>query len=622
MKVNEYPALEKINSPNDLRRMNELELPALAAELRAFLVESVSNSGGHLSAGLGTVELTIALHYIFETPDDRLVWDVGHQTYPHKILTGRRARMPGLRKKGGLSGFPKRSESEFDAFGVGHAGTSVSAALGMALSPELKKHGKQAIAVIGDGALTAGMAFEALNHAGHTDADLLVVVNDNNMSISANVGALSNHLTRILSGKLFTSVRESGKRVLSHMPPMKELARRAEEHVKGMVSPGTLFEELGFHYFGPVDGHDLPVLLKVLGNLKSQKGPRLLHVITNKGRGYAPAEADPVTYHGVSPFNPEEGVVKKTASKQKPTYTEVFSDWLCDMAAEDERLVGITPAMSEGSGLVAFSKRFPERYHDVGIAEQHAVTFAAGLACEGLKPVVAIYSTFLQRAYDQVIHDVAIQGLPMLFAVDRAGLVGPDGATHGGNFDISFLRCIPDLVLMAPADEDECRQMLYSGYRYDCISVVRYPRGRGPGVDVKQAMTCLPMGKAEVRRKGESGVVILAFGCMLAACMEAGSRLDATVVNMRFIKPLDETLLLELAQSAVCFVTVEDNVVAGGAGSGVNEYLAASVPGAKVLNLGLPDRFVDHGERGELLAEQGLDAEGIRLAVESFKDKL
>lgn len=613
-----YPLLARIDSPHDLRGLERSQLEPLARELRNYLIESVAGSGGHFASSLGTVELTIALHYVFNTPEDRLVWDVGHQTYPHKILTGRRDRMHTIRKKSGLSGFPMRDESPYDAFGVAHAGTSVSAALGMAIAAQEGSE-RKVVAVIGDGAMTAGMAFEALNHAGSLKTDLLVVLNDNNMSISPNVGALSNYLARMLSGRLFSTVREGGRKVLDHVPPMRRFARRMEQHLKGMVSPGTLFEELGFTYFGPIDGHDLATLVKTLENLSLLNGPRFLHVVTRKGKGYLPAEVDPIAYHGVTPFDPKIGLVP-TPSKG-PTYTEVFGDWLCDMAKRDLRLVGITPAMREGSGLMAFSERYPDRYFDVGIAEQHAVTLAAGLACEGLKPVVAIYSTFLQRAYDQLIHDVAIQNLPVLFAIDRAGVVGPDGPTHAGSFDFSYLRCVPNMIVMAPADENECRQMLYTGFLQECPSAVRYPRGRGPGVGVEEKMAALPIGKAELRRQGKN-VAILAFGSVATPAMEVAGRLDATLVNMRFVKPLDESLVAEMAATHELLVTVEDNVVAGGAGSAVNECLAACGIPAPVINLGLPDRFVDHGSREDLLAHCGLDAESLFRAIDQHYRRL
>jgi 1-deoxy-D-xylulose-5-phosphate synthase len=607
-----YPLLETVDDPADLRTFSTTELEVVCQELRDFLIESVAQTGGHFAASLGTVELTVALHYVFDTPEDRLVWDVGHQAYPHKILTGRRERMHSIRQKGGLAGFPRREESPYDTFGVGHAGTSVGGALGMAIAARLTGSQRRTIAVIGDGAMTSGMAFEALNHAGDTGADLLVILNDNNMSISPNVGAMSSYLTRLLSGRLYSTVRESGKRVLEHIPPMKELARRAEEHVKGMVSPGTLFEEMGFTYYGPIDGHDLSAVVKTLQNLKALHGPRLLHVITQKGKGYEPAEVDPVTYHGVSPFDPLQGIRAKAAAS--PTYTEVFGQWLCDMAERDERLVGITPAMREGSGLVEFQRRFPRRYFDVGIAEQHAVTLAAGLACDGMKPVVAVYSTFLQRAYDQVIHDVAIQNLPVLFAIDRAGVVGPDGPTHAGSFDLTYLRCLPNLVIMVPSDEDECRQMLYTGFRLDQPAAVRYPRGRGPGAPVAYTLTALETGKGVVRRTGQ-GMAILAFGSPVAEALKAADQLDASVADMRFVKPLDEALILDLATTHDLLVTVEDNVIAGGAGSAVNECLMAHGVGVAVLNLGLPDRFLEHGSREELLREASLDAEGILSAI-------
>ncbi len=609
---NKYPLLYQVDLPEDLRKLEESELPTLAQELRQFLIESVSKTGGHLAAGLGTVELTIALHYVFNTPEDRLVWDVGHQTYPHKILTGRRDRMPTLRKKGGLAGFPKRDESEYDTFGVAHSSTSVSAALGMAVAAANAGSARQVVAVIGDGALSAGMAFEALNNAGNMDANLLVILNDNDMSISPNVGAMSNYLARILSGRFYRSMREGSKTVLSTLPPVWKLAKRVEEHVKGMVTPGTLFEELGFNYIGPIDGHDLNVLVKTLRNMRELKGPRFLHVVTRKGKGYEPAEGDPCVYHGVTPFDPATGKMEqKPAGK---TYTQVFGEWLCDMAAQDARLIGITPAMREGSGLVAFSERFPARYFDVGIAEQHALTFAAGLACEGLKPVVAIYSTFLQRAYDQLIHDISLQNLPVVFAVDRGGLVGADGPTHAGSFDLSYLRCLPNMVVMAPADENECRQMLYTAYILNGPAAVRYPRGSGPGVLVQKSMHALPIGKAELRRQGNH-VAILAFGSMLTPALQVGESLNATVVNMRFVKPLDEEMILRLAKTHDLLVTVEENTIAGGAGSGVNECLARAGSVVKLLNLGLPDRYLDQGNPAEMLAECGLNASGIRRSI-------
>ena len=612
--------LQHIDSPAQLRELPVEQLEQVADELRQFVIQSVSDTGGHLAAGLGTVELTIALHYVFKTPEDRLVWDVGHQSYPHKILTGRRQRMATMRKQGGLAGFPKRDESEYDTFGVGHSSTSISAALGMAIAAKRQDSDRQVIAVIGDGAMTAGMAFEALNHAGDLDANLLVILNDNDMSISPNVGALSNHLARILSGRFYNSMREGSRKVLSVMPSMWELAKRTEEHMKGMVIPGTLFEELGFNYIGPIDGHDINTLVKTLRNLQKQKGPRFLHVVTRKGKGFQPAEDNPLAYHGVGKFHPESGKLEKKAPTG-PTYTKVFSDWLVDMAREDEKLIGITPAMCEGSGLVAFSQEFPDRYFDVGIAEQHAVTFAAGLACEQYKPVVAIYSTFLQRAYDQLIHDVALQNLPVLFAIDRAGIVGPDGPTHAGTFDLSYLRCIPNMLVMAPADENECRQMLSTGFRHDGPAAVRYPRGQGPGASVSRDLTSLPIGKAEIRRRGEQ-VAILAFGSMTAEAEKAGDALNATVVNMRFVKPLDESLLQDLARQHDLFVTIEDNTVLGGAGSAVNEFLAHANLLIPTINLGLPDTFLPQGEREAILADVGLSADGIIRQVEAFMQHL
>ncbi|MDD5035001.1 MAG: 1-deoxy-D-xylulose-5-phosphate synthase [Methylococcaceae bacterium] len=613
--------LHGINSPADLRQLPEEQLPKLAEELRAFLLESVSQSGGHLAAGLGTVDLTIALHYVFNTPDDKLVWDVGHQAYPHKILTGRRDRMHTIRKQGGVSAFPAREENEFDTFGVGHSSTSISAALGMAIAARLDKSDRHAVAIIGDGGLTGGMAFEALNHAGALDANLLVILNDNEMSISPNVGALNNYLAKILSSKFYSSVREGSKQLLIRsMPSVWELARRAEEHVKGMVAPGTLFEELGFNYIGPVDGHDMDVLITTLRNLRElPPGPRFLHVVTKKGKGYLPAELDPVAYHGVGCFDPSKDHLPKS-KPGSPTYTEVFGRWLCDEAAVESKLLGITPAMREGSGLVAFSEKFPERYFDVGIAEQHAVTLAAGQACEGYHPVVAIYSTFLQRAYDQLIHDVALQNLPVLFAIDRAGLVGPDGPTHAGSFDFSYMRCLPNLVLMAPADENECRQMLHTGFHHPGPAAVRYPRGKGPGVEVDKKLTALAIGKAEIKRQGK-GVAILAFGSMVTPAVAVGEKLDATVVNMRFIKPLDEAVVLSLIKTHDCIVTVEENAIPGGAGAAVNEFLIAQGHLPPLLNLGLPDRFVEQGSREECLACCGLDVDGIATSITRFLER-
>ncbi|MEJ2592304.1 MAG: 1-deoxy-D-xylulose-5-phosphate synthase, partial [Candidatus Thiodiazotropha sp.] len=587
-----YPLLSGIDLPGDLRRLEQKKLPALAAELRRYLIESVSQTGGHLAAGLGVVELTIALHYVFDTPYDRLVWDVGHQAYPHKILTGRRERMGTLRQKGGLSGFPKRSESAYDTFGTGHSSTSIGAALGMAVAAKQKGEHRKVVAVIGDGAMGAGMAFEALNQAGALDQDLLVVLNDNDMSISKPVGAFSNHLARLLSGKIYTSMREGGKSALSHLPhQFSDLVGKWEEHMKGMVMPGTLFEELGFNYIGPVDGHDFDTLLRTLRNMSGLQGPRLLHVVTQKGKGFEPAEDDPCGYHGVSPFDPATGKMEKGLKAK--TYTQVFGDWLCAAAEQDERLVAITPAMCEGSGLVAFAQRFPQRYFDVGIAEQHALTFAAGLACEGAKPVVAIYSTFLQRAYDQLIHDIALQNLDVTFAVDRAGLVGADGATHAGSFDLSYARTVPNLAVMAPADENECARLLQTAYEHPGPALVRYPRGTGPGVAVNPDIEALPFGRGEIRRNGQR-VALLVFGSLLETAAQAAEQLDATLANMRFVKPLDEALVLDLANRHPLLVTVEENAVAGGAGSAVNELLAAAGHGVRVLNLGLPDRFQDH----------------------------
>src|SRR5476649_1119366 len=569
-----YPLLETIASPADLRRLPAAKLTDLAQELRQFLIQSVATRGGHFAAGLGTVELTIALHYVFNTPDDRLVWDVGHQAYPHKVLTGRRALLHTIKQDKGLAPFPTRSESDFDTFGVGHSSTSISAALGMAIAAAKRVEDRRAVAIIGDGALTAGMAFEALNHAGTSPADLLIILNDNDMSISENVGALSNYLARALSGRMYAHLREGGKKVLRQMPTVWELARRSEEHIKGMVLPGTLFEEMGFNYIGPIDGHDIKALVSTLRNLQKLHGPQFLHVVTRKGKGYAPAEADPIKWHGPGPFDPASGTIFKEKSTG-PSYSQIFGQWLCDMAARDPKIIGITPAMREGSGLVEFSKRFAERYFDVAIAEQHAVTFAAGLAVEGLKPVVAIYSTFLQRAYDQLIHDVALQNLPVVFAVDRAGLVGSDGATHQGSYDLSYLRCIPNMVVMAPADENECRQMLYTATTLDSPSAVRYPRGTGPGVPLVTQMTALPVGRAQVRREGRSGLALLVFGTLLDSVQKVAERLDATLVNMRFIKPLDEDLIIELSGQHRAFVTIEENAVAGGAGSAVAELLTS-----------------------------------------------
>jgi 1-deoxy-D-xylulose-5-phosphate synthase len=604
-----YELLESIHSPADLRRLSRADLHKLADELRRFLVESVSKTGGHLSSNLGTVELTVALHYILKTPHDRLVWDVGHQTYVHKILTGRLERMAKLRMWGGISGFPRRCESEYDTFGTAHASTSISAALGMAAAAKRRGDTRRCVAVIGDGAMTGGMAFEALNNAGAMDANLLVVLNDNDMSISRNVGALHHYLARLLSGRVYSAARRSAEKVLGALPsPVLELAKKAEEHVKGMVTPGTLFEEFGFNYIGPIDGHDIDVLVETLSNVVKLDGPQFLHVVTRKGKGYKLAEDDCILYHGVSRFDPEHGIVSKSSSR--PTYTEIFGEWLCDMAECDPRLIGITPAMREGSGLVRFAERFPERYFDVGIAEQHCVTFAAGIACEGMKPVVAIYSTFLQRAYDQLIHDVAIQNLPVVFAIDRGGVVGADGATHNGGFDLSYMRCIPNLTVMTPADENECRQMLYTAFQMQTPAAVRYPRGTGVGVPVQKQMTALPVGRGEIRREGRD-IAILAFGTMLTPALAAADELDATVVNMRFVKPLDEALVLELASRHSLLVTVEENTAIGGAGSGVAEFLAACGVAVPILILGLPDVFLEQGDPAILLRECGLTREGI-----------
>ncbi len=619
-KSDRFPLLHEINTPADLRRLPEGRIRDVASELRDFLIESVAQSTGHFGAGLGAIELTVALHYVFNTPDDRLVWDVGHQSYPHKILTGRRNTIHTVRKRGGITPFPKRAESEYDTFGVGHAGTSIGGAQGMAEAISRQGADRKVVAIIGDGALTAGMAFEALNHAGEQGTDLLVVLNDNDMSISPNVGALSNYFAKVLSGKLYSTVREGSKKVLGRMPSVWELARRAEEHVKGMIVPGTLFEELGFNYFGPIDGHDIDTLIATLRNLRPVEGPRLLHVVTKKGKGYAPAEADPVKYHAIgAPMDPKIGMVASKA-KSGPTYSQVFGNWLCDMAATDKRLVGITPAMREGSGLVQFAEQFPERYFDVGIAEQHSVTLAAGLACEGMKPVVAIYSTFLQRAYDQVIHDVAIQKLPVLFALDRAGVVGGDGPTHAGSFDVTYLRCLPGMVVMTPADENECRQMLYTGFMLNQPAAVRYPRGKGPGAAIVAQMTALPLGKAEIRREG-SGVALLAFGPMLAPALEAAETIDATVVNMRFVKPLDEDMVLRMAERHELLVTIDENALGGGAGSAVNECLMANDVRISVINHALPDRFIEHGERDDMLADAGLTAEGILAVISAYESR-
>ena len=608
-----YPLLERVNDPADLRRFSRAELKQLADELRAFVLESVSRTGGHLSSNLGVVELTIALHAVFHTPEDRLVWDVGHQSYPHKILTGRRDRMGTLRQLGGISGFPVRAESPYDTFGTAHSSTSISAALGMALAARQKGESRHCIAVIGDGAMTAGMAFEALNNAGVADCDLLVILNDNDMSISPPVGALNRYLAQLMSGRFYAKARDVGRNVLRNVPPLLELAKRIEQQAKGMVVPATLFENFGFNYIGPIDGHDLDSLIPTLENIRQLKGPQFLHVVTKKGQGYKLAEADPVAYHGPGKFDPRIGLVKP-ATPPRQTFTQVFGQWLCDMAEKDERLVAITPAMREGSGMVEFQRRFPGRYHDVGIAEQHAVTCAAGMACEGLKPVVAIYSTFLQRGYDQLIHDVALQNLPVVFALDRSGIVGADGATHCGAFDIAYARCIPNMAVACPADERECRQLLTTAFEQDHPVTVRYPRGAGVGVAPLAALDALLYGKGEVRRSGR-GIAILAFGTLLYPALEAAERLDATVVNMRWAKPLDTELLARIAATHEALVTVEEGVVMGGAGSAVGEWLAATAVAKPLLQLGLRDAFIEHGDPGKLLALQGLDASGIEHAI-------
>lgn len=608
--------LKQINSPEDLRRLNREQLPEACDALRKLLLETVSGCGGHFAAGLGTIELTVALHYVFDTPNDRLLWDVGHQAYGHKILTGRRDEIGNIRKKDGLAPFPCREESEYDAFGVGHSSTSISAALGMALASKQLGNDRKSVAIIGDGAMTAGMAYEALNHAADLDANMLVVLNDNEMSISPNVGGLSKYLTRLLSSRFYSTMREGSKKVLSNTPGMKRFARRAEEHTKGMLLPGTLFEEMGFVYYGPVDGHDVMELVRILENIKDVDEPKFLHVVTQKGKGYEPAEKDPCSYHAVPVFDLDKGVVPAKKSPT-PTYTQVFSDWLCDMAAKDDRLVGITPAMREGSGLVRFSEEYPDRYYDVAIAEQHAVTLAAGMACEGVKPVVAIYSTFLQRAYDQLIHDVALQNLPVVFAIDRAGLVGADGATHSGNYDYSYLRCIPNMTVMAPADENECRHMLYTAFLQDSPTAVRYPRGKGVGIIPESGMETIEIGKAALLQSG-CRIAILLFGSLLQATTAAANELGATLVNMRFVKPLDETMLQELAESHDLIVTVEDNAINGGAGSGVNECLLKEHSNVAVLNLGIPDNYLDHAEREQQLEEIGLDGKGIVASIKAF----
>jgi 1-deoxy-D-xylulose-5-phosphate synthase len=611
--INDYPLLAQANLPAQLRQLAQDKLPALSDELRSYLLQSVSQSSGHFASGLGTVELTVALHYVYNTPFDRVIWDVGHQAYPHKILTGRAERMHTIRQKDGLHPFPYREESEYDVLSVGHSSTSISAALGMAIAAQQAKNNRKVVAVIGDGAITAGMAFEALNHAGEVRPDMLVILNDNEMSISENVGALNRYFARILSGSFYTSLREGGKKILSGVPPLHELASRAEEHFKGMVTPGTFFEELGFNYIGPIDGHDVLGLVDTIRNMRNLKGPQLLHIVTKKGKGYAPAEADPIGYHAVAKFNPDDS--KQPAKKAGlPSFSNIFGNWICDMAAQDERLQAITPAMREGSDLVRFSKTYPKRYFDVAIAEQHAVTLAAGMAIEGLKPVVAIYSSFLQRGYDQLIHDVALQDLDVLFAVDRAGVVGADGPTHQGAFDLSFMRCIPNMLIMVPSDEDECRQMLYTGYQYQGPAAVRYPRGSATGIAVQAQMQLLPTGKARVVRQGEK-LAILAFGPLLSACTEAAEQLNATLVDMRFVKPLDRDLLQQLATSHSRFVTVEDNAIMGGAGSAVSEFVAEAQLNVSMTHLGLPDHFIKHGSQQEIYAELGLDSAGILAAL-------
>lgn len=614
------PLLDRINSPADLRMLPESQLEQVVDELRQYLLHTVSKIGGHFAASLGAAELTVALHYLYNTPDDRLVWDVGHQAYIHKILTGRKDRLHTIRKRDGLAPFPKRDESEYDTFGVGHSSTSISAALGMSIAAARTGQNRKCVAIIGDGGLTAGMAFEALNHAGDKHSDLLVILNDNNMSISPNVGALSNRFAQLISGKIYSTMRKGSKKVLSNIPNALEIAKRAEEHVKGLIVPGTLFEEFGFNYIGPVDGHDLDALLSTLKNVRELDGPQFLHVITRKGKGYGPAEDDPVKYHGVTPFDPCKGIQPATGKPSSgPSYSKVFGDWACDMAAQDHRFVAITPAMREGSGLVRFEKEHPEQYFDVAIAEQHSVAVAAGMACDGLKPVVAIYSTFLQRAYDQLIHDVVVQDLPVLFAIDRAGCVGADGPTHNGAYDLSFMRCLPNMVVMAPADENECRQMLYSGYQINGPAAVRYPRGTGPGVEVQQKMTALPIGKAEPRRKGKH-LAILAFGSMVAVAEQVGEQLDATVVNMRFVKPIDEDCIIDACANYDLIVTLEENAIHGGAGSAVNEVIAAHGIEQRVANIGLPDTLLHHGSPDDMLHEAGLDYDGVMEQISRLLD--
>ena len=613
----DFPLLFQIQSPADLRNLSRTDIAAVAEELRRYLILTVSRMGGHFAAGLGTVELTVALHYVFDTPHDRLVWDVGHQAYPHKVLTGRRDLLRTIKQHRGLAPFPTRSESEFDTFGVGHSSTSISAALGMAIAAAARGARRRAVAVIGDGAMTAGMAFEALNHAGSLDVDLLVVLNDNDMSISNNVGAMSNYFAKVLSGRLYASLREGGKKVLRQMPTVWELARRSEAHMKGMILPGTVFEEMGLNYIGPIDGHDLHALVKTLENMRDLKGPQLLHVVTRKGKGYAPAEKDPIKWHGPGPFDPASATIFKEKSSG-PTYSQIFGQWLCDMAAKDPRIMAVTPAMREGSGLVEFEKKFPDRYFDVGIAEQHAVTFAAGMACEGARPVVAIYSSFLQRAYDQLVHDVALQNLPVVFAIDRAGLVGGDGATHQGSYDLSFMRCIPNMVIMAPSNEDECRQMLYTATTLESPAAVRYPRGTGRGVAIQEEMRALPVGKGVLVREGRSGLALLAFGSLVASAEAIGERLDATVVNMRFVKPLDSELVDRIAGKNQYIITLEENAIAGGAGSAVGELLASLGHRSALLHIGIPDRAIMHGTRENCLAEADLDSASLQRQIDAW----
>jgi len=621
MNTQDYPILNSIDGPADLRKLSEEQLPQAADELRRYLIESVARSGGHFGAGLGCVELTVALHYLYDTPRDRIVWDVGHQAYPHKILCGRAGRITTIKQKQGLAPFPKRTESEYDTFGTGHSSTSISAALGMAISSRAMGQDRKCVAVIGDGAMTAGLAYEALNHGGDLDDDVLVVLNENQMSISPNVGAMTKMLGRLMSGPTVTGIRERSKKLIQRDSRTWRFMSRWEEHIKGMVMPSTLFEELGFNYLGPIDGHDLPTLIRTIRTARDVKGPNLLHIITAKGKGYAPAENDPVKYHAVGPFDPDKGVVAKVKpTPHKPSYTEIFGTWLCDMAERDNRLLAITPAMREGSGMVGFHEKYPDRYFDVGIAEQHAVTLAAGMACEGAHPVVAIYSTFLQRAYDQVIHDVALQDLPVLFAIDRAGLVGPDGPTHAGSFDLSFLRCIPNMVIMAPADENECRQMLYTGFQHNGPAAVRYPRGKGPGVDPEPAMRAIPLGQSRTLKSGRR-VAILAFGSLVEPCRKIADQLDATLIDMRFIKPLDSLAIQTAVENHEFLVTVEENAIAGGAGSGVNEMVTLMRKTIPTLNIGLRDTFIQHGTREECLQQAGLDASGILRQISEFLDR-